>query len=132
MTYSINDAGQTLDGATMVTEFTEGAVALKDGEISDIVQTQYGYHIIKCVTTNDEESTATSIKQLASSKMGEVYSAWHETEKYEFAQAWKDMAVINPAASENTETDSETVEETVEETADGQKESVADTKAEAE
>lgn len=33
----------------MVTEFSEAATALKDGEISKPVATYYGYHIIRCI-----------------------------------------------------------------------------------
>lgn len=104
VTYYINDDGETLDGATMVSEFTEAAVALEDGEISDIVQTDYGYHIIKCVTTNDEDSTAQAIENLAASKASEDYQTWYATTPYEYMDVWTNYVVTNPAADEEEET----------------------------
>lgn len=118
--YSINDAGQTIDGATMVTEFTEAAVALKDGEISDIVETQFGYHIIKCVTTNDEETTQQAIEQFAAQKASEDYQTWYNTTPYEYMDVWKDYVVTNPVADDTTESESAdaTADATVTESAD--------------
>ena len=109
--YSINDQGQTIDGATMVTEFTEAAVALEDGEISDIVETQFGYHIIKCVTTNDEDTTAQAIEKLAAQKASEDYQTWYNTTPYEYMDIWTNYVVTNPVIEDTTE--SESTEENV-------------------
>ena len=37
----------------------DGSNALNEGEFT-LVQTEYGYHVIKCVTVNDEEAGQTA------------------------------------------------------------------------
>lgn len=54
-------------------EFETTAFNLGKGEISNIVETEYGYHIIKCITTfNQEETDANKIK-IVEKKREEVF-----------------------------------------------------------
>ena len=92
--YSLNVYGESPDGATYVDEFTEGAWALSEGEMA-IVETDYGYHIIKCVTENDEDLYEEAAEELALDKYDEVYEDWLEENEPEFCENWQNFVVTN-------------------------------------
>jgi len=75
------DLGQFTRGR-MVKPFEEAAFALKTGELSDVVETQFGYHIIKVTehtdasTTSFEDARDGIMEKLARQKRSEVMKAY--------------------------------------------------------
>ncbi len=56
--YNEDDQNTYTFGKGMMPEaFEKAAFDLGNGEISDIIETEYGYHIIKCISAFDEEET---------------------------------------------------------------------------
>ena len=53
--------------------FEEAAFNLGTDEISNVVETVYGYHIIKCISTFDREQTELSKQEIVEQRRREVF-----------------------------------------------------------
>ena len=57
----------------MAESFEEAAFSLDTGEISPVIETEYGYHIIKCISTFDIEQTQENKKKILLERKEKVF-----------------------------------------------------------
>ncbi len=93
--YSFNKNGQTIDGIQFVEQFVVVGNSLKEGEMA-IAETEYGYHVMKCITENNEELYNSALRSAALGKLNGVFYAWLESENPTFFDFWKNYIVLNP------------------------------------
>ena len=108
----------------MVEPFYKASWELGEGEISDLVESEYGYHIIKCVSLNDETATQAAIalaeNDLKYASLDEKLLQMTEEAEYTISESWEAYTIKSDVTEETsvTETGAETAEtqETVKET----------------
>ena len=82
---SNNPNGYTFTEGQMVTEFYDGAKALAEDEVSELVKSNYGYHIIKRVKLDDSQldNFKSDIISAISGSMDELLQQWMDEAQVE-------------------------------------------------
>lgn len=143
---AVTDAGYTLstasygsaedEDASFDTAVLEAADALKEGQVSDVVETDSAYYVVRLDAEFDEEATASKKEEIISEKQENYYDdildGWKEDSEWKINESeWAKVTFedhFTPKQEEATESLEETTE-SLEETTEGLEEGQTDTEA---
>ena len=94
---SNNPNGYTFTEGQMVTEFYDGAKALAEDEVSELVKSNYGYHIIKRVKLDDSQldNFKSDIVSAISGSMDELLQQWMDEAQVETTDLYSTITYEN-------------------------------------
>lgn len=94
---SNNPNGYTFTEGQMVTEFYDGAKALAEDEVSELVKSSYGYHIIKRVKLDDSQldNFKSDIVSAISGSMDELLQQWIDEAQVETTDLYSTITYEN-------------------------------------
>ncbi len=100
------DGYDPVNQTTLVEPFYKASWELGEGEISGLVESDYGYHIIKCVSLNDEEATQAAITKAQETKkttsVDEKLMTLMDEAKYTESDEWQAYKITSEEASDET------------------------------
>lgn len=88
------------DDETTVKEYREAALKLKKNEVSDIVESEFGYHIIKMLNPNDKEATKEKKEELLQQKQNEYFTEQYQELTKSLEEKWDFDKDVNKKAYE--------------------------------
>lgn len=94
---SNNPNGYTFTEGQIVTEFYDGAKALAEDEVSELVKSSYGYHIIKRVKLDDSQldNFKSDIISAISGSMDELLQQWMDEAQVETTDLYSTITYEN-------------------------------------
>lgn len=94
---SNNPNGYTFTEGQMLTEFYDGAKALAEDEVSELVKSSYGYHIIKRVKLDDSQldNFKSDIVSAISGSMDELLKQWIDEAQVETTDLYSTITYEN-------------------------------------
>ena len=94
---SNNPNGYTFTEGKMLTEFYDGAKALAEDEVSELVKSSYGYHIIKRVKLDDSQfdNFKSDIVSAISGSMDELLKQWIDEAQVETTDLYSSITYEN-------------------------------------
>ena len=94
---SNNPNGYTFTEGQMVTEFYDGAKALAEDEVSELVKSNYGYHIIKRVKLDDSQLDNFKSDNISaiSGSMDELLQQWMDEAQVETTDLYSTITYEN-------------------------------------
>ena len=94
---SNNPNGYTFTEGQMLTEFYDGAKALAEDEVSELVKSSYGYHIIKRVKLDDSQLDhfKSDIVSAISGSMDELLKQWIDEAQVETTDLYSSITYEN-------------------------------------
>lgn len=94
---SNNPNGYTFTEGQMITEFYDGAKALAEDEVSELVKSNYGYHIIKRVKLDDSQldNFKSDIISAISGSMDELLQQWMDEAQVETTDLYSTITYEN-------------------------------------
>lgn len=143
---AVTDAGYTLstasygsaedEDASLDTAVLEAADALKEGQVSDVVETDSAYYVVRLDAEFDEEATASKKEEIISERQEDYYDdildGWKEESEWKINESeWAKVTFEDhfaPKQEEATESLEETTE-SLEEPTEGLEEGQTDTEA---